>query len=76
MGTPALRDPRCTGRLQGRRATVRCRWCKRRFPVWTKTSTGKRRTWHTQVRRHVEEQHPIEANSVRDPLLLVVANHA
>ena len=66
-----MADPRNTGRTQGQVGTVSCRWCKRRFRVWTLTSSGKKATWHIAVRRHVAQQHAYEALSAADPIRMV-----
>ena len=66
-----MADPRCTGRMQGRRGTVHCRWCRCRFPVWSRTPGGGKRSWHGVARAHADKEHPLEAARVRDPLDLV-----
>lgn len=59
-------DPRNTGRQQGIVGTVQCRWCLRQFAVWTKTKSGKKRSWRQPVRMHVRLRHRWEARGVAD----------
>lgn len=63
-----VRDSRCTGRVQGRRPVVACRWCGETFPVWMRGDRG-RVSWQRVLAAHVRRLHAMHADAlnVRSP---------